>query len=116
MTRTRLLLPLLAASVLLTLAGCGSSEIQDAPNAGSSKPTAAAGSFPAEATHRFGTTVVPKRPERIVVVGLTEQDAVLALGYKPIATTEWYGETAGRDLAVGARGDGRCRADGARRL
>ena len=26
-----------------------------------------------------------------MVVGLTEQDTVLALGYKPIATTEWYG-------------------------
>jgi iron complex transport system substrate-binding protein len=27
-----------------------------------------------------------------VVVGLTEQDTVLQLGYRPIATTEWYGE------------------------
>ena len=35
---------------------------------------------------------MPSKPERIVVVGLTEQDAVLALGYKPIATTEWYGD------------------------
>ena len=35
---------------------------------------------------------MPSKPERIVVAGLTEQDAVLALGYKPIATTEWYGE------------------------
>ena len=26
------------------------------------------------------------------MVGLTEQDTVLALGYKPIATTEWYGD------------------------
>ena len=32
------------------------------------------------------------KPERIVVVGLTEQDVVLQLGYKPIATTEWYGD------------------------
>ena len=27
-----------------------------------------------------------------MIVGLTEQDAVLALGYTPIATTEWYGD------------------------
>lgn len=95
MTRTRLLLPLLAACALLALAGCGSSsDSQDAPDAGA-KPTAAAGTFPAKATHRFGTTVVPKRPERIVIAGLTEQDAVLALGYKPIATTEWYGRQPG---------------------
>ena len=26
------------------------------------------------------------------MVGVTEQDTVLALGYKPIATTEWYGK------------------------
>jgi iron complex transport system substrate-binding protein len=39
---------------------------------------------------------VPKRPERIVIVGLTEQDVVLALGCKPIATTEWwYGDRPG---------------------
>lgn len=53
------------------------------------------GTFPTKATHRFGTTTVPERPERIVIVGLTEQDTVLALGYKPIATTEWYGEHPG---------------------
>jgi ABC-type Fe3+-hydroxamate transport system substrate-binding protein len=53
------------------------------------------GTFPAKATHRFGTTTVPKRPERIVIVGLTEQDTVLALGSKPIATTEWYGDHPG---------------------
>ena len=26
-----------------------------------------------------------------MVVGLNEQDTVLALGYKPVATSEWYG-------------------------
>lgn len=34
---------------------------------------------------------MPAAPKRIAIIGLTEQDAVLALGYKPIATTEWYG-------------------------
>jgi iron complex transport system substrate-binding protein len=69
------------------LAGCGS---DDEPAA----DTSAAGdsAFPAEVEHKFGTTTVPSEPKRIVVVGLTEQDTVLALGHKPIATTEWYGE------------------------
>lgn len=28
----------------------------------------------------------------MVVVGLREQDALLALGVVPVATTEWFGE------------------------
>ncbi len=48
--------------------------------------------FPATVEHRFGATTVKKQPERIVIVGLSEQDIVLGLGVKPIATTEWYGE------------------------
>lgn len=94
--RRALMLPLLLAVALV--AGCGSSGTDDASSGPATTSTAAAedqGTFPAVATHRFGTTTVPKRPERIVVVGLTEQDAVLALGYKPIATTEWYGDHPG---------------------
>jgi iron complex transport system substrate-binding protein len=73
---------------LVALAGCGSAE----PAANDSAARADDGAFPAQVEHKFGTTTVPSRPERIVVVGLTEQDTVLALGYKPIATTEWYGD------------------------
>jgi iron complex transport system substrate-binding protein len=80
---------LLALAALVALAGCGSSDDPD------DTPGAAAavdGSFPARVEHKFGTTTVQSKPRRIVVVGLTEQDTVLALGYKPIATTEWYGD------------------------
>ncbi|HEU5485536.1 MAG TPA: iron-siderophore ABC transporter substrate-binding protein, partial [Microlunatus sp.] len=48
--------------------------------------------FPVTVTHKHGQTVVPAEPERVVVVGFTEQDILLALGVTPIATTEWYGE------------------------
>ena len=41
--------------------------------------------------HKFGSTMIEKVPERIALVGLTEQDALLALGVKPVATTEWFG-------------------------
>jgi iron complex transport system substrate-binding protein len=72
--------------VVLGLAGCG----EDAEPAAA--PASDDAAFPATVEHKFGTTTVPAKPSRIVVVGLTEQDAVLALGYKPIATTEWYGD------------------------
>ena len=52
-------------------------------------PTASA--FPVEIQHKFGSTVVAAAPTRIACVGLTEHDAVLALGMKPAAVTEWFG-------------------------
>jgi iron complex transport system substrate-binding protein len=88
-TRRSLLLVVLFALAAL-LSACGSSD-----ETTGSQPASGGGDFPAKAAHKFGTTVVPEKPERIVIVGLTEQDAVLALGYKPIATTEWFGEKPG---------------------
>ena len=72
--------------LVLVLSGCGE---DPAPVVAPASDDAA---FPATVEHKFGTTTVPAKPERIVIVGLTEQDTVLALGYTPIATTEWYGE------------------------
>ena len=86
----RLILAFAAAVFLLT--GCGSSEDEEQSAAAASTPTAGEPTFPQTVEHQFGTTTVDKKPERIVVVGLTEQDIVLQLGYKPVATTEWYGE------------------------
>ena len=38
---------------------------------------------------------VEKAPTRVVCVGLTEQDALLALGIVPVAVTKWFGEAPG---------------------
>jgi iron complex transport system substrate-binding protein len=73
--------------LLLALAGCGDDEEPPAVRA-----PATTGPFPVTVEHRFGTTTVPTAPTRVAVVGLTEQDIVLALGVVPIATTEWYGD------------------------
>jgi iron complex transport system substrate-binding protein len=80
---------LLASLALGLLAGCGS-ESTDQPSS-----PAAAGAFPVTIEHKFGETTIKSEPKRIVVVGLREQDALLALGIVPVGTTEWYGEHPG---------------------
>jgi len=47
--------------------------------------------FPAEIEHKFGTTVVADRPERVVSIGYNEHDVVLAFGIEPVAVRYWYG-------------------------
>src|SRR5689334_5724694 len=56
---------------------------------------AAASAYPVTIEHKYGSTTITEFPQRIVLVGLTEQDALLALGVVPVATREWYGERPG---------------------
>lgn len=48
-----------------------------------------------EVEHKYGTTTIRKRPERVVTVGLTDQDTVLALGTAPVGVREWFGDQPG---------------------
>lgn len=57
--------------------------------------TAVFAQYPVTIEHKYGSTTIRQRPERIVLVGLTEQDALLALGIVPVATREWYGQRPG---------------------
>lgn len=52
---------------------------------------AAAGVFPVTIEHKYGETVVEAAPERVITVGFSEQDPVLALGVIPVAIREWFG-------------------------
>jgi iron complex transport system substrate-binding protein len=88
----RVLTFLLAAGLLLS--GCGSDDDTASPAPGSAAE-AEAGAFPVTIEHKFGSTTVEQAPERVVVAGLREQDALLALGVVPVATTEWYGKHPG---------------------
>jgi iron complex transport system substrate-binding protein len=49
--------------------------------------------FPVEIEHKYGTTTIESAPERIVTVGLTDQDAVLALGERPVGISGWINDT-----------------------
>ncbi len=81
----------LASAFLLftTAAACGSDDDSDA--AGSDKSASENSAFPVTLAHKYGSTTVKSEPKRIVTVGLTDQDAVLALGKVPVGTTEWLG-------------------------
>lgn len=75
------------ALVLVAAAACAPA----APAPGAA-PTDAGGAFPVTVTHAFGETVVPAEPVRVVSVGFTEQDILLALDVVPVGVTEWYGD------------------------
>ncbi|MFC4589119.1 iron-siderophore ABC transporter substrate-binding protein [Sphaerisporangium corydalis] len=83
-------------SVLLlggTVAACGSGSATGT-DAATTAPSAAAptkSAFPVTIPHKFGETTIKSEPKRIVTVGLTDQDAVLALGKVPVGTTDWVG-------------------------
>jgi iron complex transport system substrate-binding protein len=74
----RLLIGLAAA---LFLAGCASGAAPAAPEAAA----------PVAVPHKFGETVVPARPQRVVSLGYTEQDAILAFGVVPVAVRYAFG-------------------------
>src|SRR5262245_63429953 len=91
----RLLGVTLAGLLAATLVACGSDDDDDtATDAGASDSDAGGAeagvgteadpdAFPVTIEHKYGSTTIEEEPERVAVVGLTEQDALLALGVVP---------------------------------
>lgn len=73
-----------AGSLLLLATGCGAEG--GAPSGGEE----ASGARTIE--HKYGTTEISGTPQRIVTVGFTDGDPVLALGVAPVAVRDWFGE------------------------
>ena len=80
------------AALALALGGCGDGAT-DEPKAavGAPLPTQAGCSagYPSTIAHAFGVAEITRRPERVVTLGVNDQDPVLAFGVKPIAVGDW---------------------------
>jgi iron complex transport system substrate-binding protein len=96
--RARALVAVVTLAVMLTVTGCGSGGSPDPTTAGGGATAGAASepdAFPVTIAHKYGSTTIEAAPKRIVVVGLKEQDDLLALGIVPVATTKWLDDTKG---------------------
>ncbi|MFI6386820.1 iron-siderophore ABC transporter substrate-binding protein [Nonomuraea sp. NPDC050540] len=92
-TPRRLLVSLAALALSLTTACGGTQPAQDKTAEGQATASAApgaAGAFPVKVEHLYGTTEIKKKPERIVTIGLSDHEPVLALGHKPVGVVDWF--------------------------
>lgn len=93
LSRRRFLLGTAALATGATgLSACNASG--GAGQASGPSPSAAAGveegAYPVTIAHRFGETTIDVAPQRIVTVGLKEQDDCVALGVVPVGSTTWF--------------------------
>lgn len=82
---------------LMTLAAALAVSAATACSAEQATPTSpggdgGAGAFPVTIEHKFGSTTIPERPNRVLSLGYQEHDAIFALGVTPIAVRYWYGD------------------------
>lgn len=95
--------PRFAALVLVGCLGaasaCGSDDtstdsttpLADNTGASAPPPADAEAAFPVSIEHKYGTTTIEAEPTRVVALGPTDQDPLLALGVVPVAVVDWRG-------------------------
>ncbi len=105
--RTPFRLAVALVALLLLAAACGDDDTETETGAsGSASPSASAsapadddevadeadGAFPLTITHKYGDITIEAEPQRVVSVGFSDQDDLLALGVVPVGVRDWYGE------------------------
>jgi iron complex transport system substrate-binding protein len=107
-TRRTFLAGLSVLAVAPALAACGDDTATDDSTGKGGSAAPEENAFPATIAHKYGETTLEKAPSRVVCVGLTEQDALLAMGIVPLAVTKWFGDAPGYIFpwATDALGDG----------
>jgi iron complex transport system substrate-binding protein len=74
--------------VLLLATGCGT---ESEGSTGDSADPGSSGAFPVTIEHAYGESEIPEEPKRVVSLGYTEQDAILAFGVVPVAVRYAFG-------------------------
>ncbi|MCY0939909.1 iron-siderophore ABC transporter substrate-binding protein [Streptomyces antarcticus] len=81
-----------AAALVLSACGGGEEKTESKPSGEASGGTSSA-AFPVTVEHKYGSTTIDAEPKKVVTLGLSDQDAVLALGVKPVGAVDWFKET-----------------------
>lgn len=89
-SRRHVLLSASALTAAAALSACRSTEggSSDTSSSGSANASGG-GAFPVTIAHKYGSTTISAAPKRVVVVGLVEQDMLLALGVVPVGVSAW---------------------------
>lgn len=102
----RSLLATLPGIALIAAVGCGDDDDDESASPATSATTGttpatvvataaattAVSAFPVTITHKFGKAEIKTQPKRVVSVGYSEQDTLLALGVAPVGIRYWYGD------------------------
>lgn len=81
---------LFSVIIALLISACAASSAVPASQEDGIVPVT--GQFPVTIEHKFGTAIIPQQPQRVVSLGFSEQDPILALGIHPVAVREWFGD------------------------
>lgn len=88
------MLGLVGVGVAGVAVGCSSSATPDAEGAGAPKSSSQdEAGYPVTVKHKFGRTTIEKAPERVIALGQTDCDPIIALGVTPIAVGTYLSKT-----------------------
>lgn len=99
-TRTIAIASALALGLVLTSCSGtadGADDAAAAPSVPKSTVPVEDGAYPTTITHAFGDAVIEEEPERVITIGISSEDTVVALGVLPVAVPDetWAGDEDG---------------------